>query len=237
MEDWPCALVGADDKDKELLKFLEKHQIDYGYKCNEKIPSFAHNGISWYCHEKSAKKVHKKFNITEIHTDKEQLKQQKVKEDELKKQMKTEEWLLNKLQLDGSKIFGRHKRLKFAQELKEMKHIDNLTYKTFVKKFNETYSNTLRTEQRDLLTNYIVSFSDNGLGLKAFLNEEISRLKKEVYECTKRPKINENKAFLAKTERVLKQLDGYAKSPITESIVREIFYIQDLVAEVNRNGS
>ena len=123
------------------------------------------------------------------------------------------------------------------QELKEMKHIDNLTYKTFVKKFNETYSNTLRTEQRDLLTNYIVSFSDNGLGLKAFLNEEISRLKKEVYECTKRPKINENKAFLAKTERVLKQLDGYAKSPITESIVREIFYIQDLVAEVNRNGS
>ena len=120
MEDWPCALVGADDKDKELLKFLEKHQIDYGYKCNEKIPSFSHIGISWYCHEKSAKKVHKKFNITEVHTDKEQLKQQKVKEDELKKQMKTEEWLLNKLQLDGSKIFGRHKRLKFAQELKEM---------------------------------------------------------------------------------------------------------------------
>ena len=28
MEDWPCALVGADDKDKELLKFLEKHQIE-----------------------------------------------------------------------------------------------------------------------------------------------------------------------------------------------------------------
>ena len=122
------------------------------------------------------------------------------------------------------------------QQLKEMKHIDNLTYSTFVKKFNETYSNSLRTEQRDLLTNYIVSFSDNGLGLKAFLNDEISRLKEEVYKCTKKPKISENKAFLAKTERVLKQLDGYAKTPITEAIVKEIFYIQDLVAEVNSNG-
>jgi len=121
-------------------------------------------------------------------------------------------------------------------EISEMKHVDNLTYNTFVKKFNEAYSNTLRTEQRDLLTNYIVSFSDNGLGLKAFLNDEISRLKEEVHKCTKKPKIVENKAFLAKTERVLKQLNSYAKTPITESIVKEIFYIQDLVAEVNSNG-
>ncbi len=123
------------------------------------------------------------------------------------------------------------------QELDEMKHVDNLTYNTFVKKFNQTYSKTLRTEQRDLLTNYIVSFSDNGLGLKAFLNEEISRLKREVHECTKKPKINKNDTFLAKTRLVLNQLDSYAKSPITESIVKEIFYIQDLVAEVNGNGS
>ena len=123
------------------------------------------------------------------------------------------------------------------QQLKEMKHIDNLTYNTFVKKFNQTYGKSLRTEQRDLLTNYIVSFSDNGLGLKAFLNEEISRLKNEVYECTKKAKIVENEAFLAKTKRVLEQLDGYAKKPITEDIVKEIFYIQDLVVEVNRNAS
>tara|TARA_B100000242_G_C42824658_1_gene383200 strand:- start:17 stop:646 length:630 start_codon:yes stop_codon:yes gene_type:complete len=123
------------------------------------------------------------------------------------------------------------------QQLKEMKHVDNLTYNTFVKKFNEAYSNSLRTEQRDLLTNYIVSFSDNGLGLKAFLNDEISRLKKEVYKCTKNQKILKNDSFLSNTERVLEQLDSYSKKPITEAIVKEIFYIQDLVAEVNSNGS
>jgi len=125
---------------------------------------------------------------------------------------------------------------KQKQDLNEMKHVDNLTYSTFVKKFNETYSNTLRQEQRDLLTNYIVSFSDNGLGLKAFLNDEISRLKSEVHECTKNQKILKNDAFLSKTQRVLEQLDSYSKKPISESIVKEIFYIQDLVAEVNRNG-
>tara|TARA_B100001250_G_C19665746_1_gene729175 strand:- start:150 stop:962 length:813 start_codon:yes stop_codon:yes gene_type:complete len=122
---------------------------------------------------------------------------------------------------------------KDKKEVKEMKHIDNLAYSTFVKKFNDTYGKTLRQEQKDLLMNYIVSFSDNGLGLKSFLNEEILRLKKEVGHCTKKPKISENKAFTAKAKRVLKQLDSYSKREITENIVKEVFYIQDLVNEVN----
>ena len=60
--------------------------IDYGYKCDKKIPSFIHNGNSWYCHEKTAKKVERKFGITEIYIDKEQLKEEKRKEEkEIKK--------------------------------------------------------------------------------------------------------------------------------------------------------
>ena len=123
------------------------------------------------------------------------------------------------------------------EETKQMKHIDNLAYKTFIKKFNDTYANQLRTEQRDLLLNYIVSFSDNGLGLKSFLNEEISRLKSEVYKCTKNPRIVENKSFLSNTELVLNQLESYSKKPLSEDVVKEIFYIQDLIAEINNNGS
>ena len=59
------------------------------------------------------------------------------------------------------------------QKDKDILHIDKLTYNTFVTKFNETYQHTLRDEQRALLTNYITSFSDNGLGLKSFMNEEL----------------------------------------------------------------
>jgi len=119
-------------------------------------------------------------------------------------------------------------------EKPHMKHVDNLTYKTFTDKFNETYSKTLRAEQKDLLMNYIVSFSDNGLGLKSFLNEEISRLKETLSECTKNEKIAQNEAFLAKTEQVLSKLEEFKKTPISEDMVKDVFYIQDLIAEVTK---
>ncbi len=115
----------------------------------------------------------------------------------------------------------------------EIKHIDKLTYKTFVDKFNKTYDKQLKKEQKDLLTNYIVSFSDNGLGLKSFLNEEISRLKLEVSTHSKNEKNSKNDAFLAKLQRVLNKLEGFAKKPITEEVVRDVFYIQDLVSEIS----
>ena len=118
-------------------------------------------------------------------------------------------------------------------ETVEMKHVDNLTYRTFVDKFNNAYAKSLRKEQKDLLMNYIISFSDNGLGLKSFLNEEISRLKKEVDNLSLNEKIAKNEAFLAKTKQVLNKLETYSKVPITEDIVKDIFYIQDLVLEVN----
>ena len=118
------------------------------------------------------------------------------------------------------------------QTIQEMKHIDNLTYKTFVKKFNDSYDKTLRKEQKDLLTNYIVSFSDNGLGLKTFLNEEIGRLKQQATECLESDKIKTNTAFVENINKILEKLNGFSKKPITEQVVKDVFYIQDLVSEV-----
>ena len=116
----------------------------------------------------------------------------------------------------------------------EMKHVDNLTYKTFIKKFNETYDKSLRVEQKNLLMNYIISFSDNGLGLKSFLNEEISRLKKEVHVLSENEKKSKNNALSSKLERVCDKLDSFASVPITESLVKDVFYIQDLVEEIKK---
>ena len=75
--------------------------------------------------------------------------------------------------LEGEIINNMSNRLK----ANSMPSIDNLTYKEFVKKFNDKYDGQLRKEQKDLLTYYISSFSDNALTLKTFLNEEIGRLK------------------------------------------------------------
>ena len=119
-------------------------------------------------------------------------------------------------------------------EEKEMSHVDNLTYKTFVNKFNETYDRTLRSEQKELLTNYITSFSDNGLGLKSYLNEEIGRLKNavdaEIVETA-------NTSLIENFQKVRAKLDDYAQRPLNHEIIEEIFYIQDLIAEVKRNGN
>jgi len=116
--------------------------------------------------------------------------------------------------------------------LTEMKHLDNLEYKTFVDKFNNAYDRTLRTEQKNLLTNYIVSFSDNGLGLKTFLNEEIGRLKNAVQQHIVEGSNNPN---IENFKKVKTKLDGYTKTPINQQMVEEIFYIQDLIAEVSKN--
>ena len=57
-----------------------------------------------------------------------------------------------------------------------LKSLDNLTYNSFIKKFNEKYGNLLQ-EQKELLNHFITSFADDGFELRLYLNEELSRLK------------------------------------------------------------
>jgi hypothetical protein len=113
------------------------------------------------------------------------------------------------------------------QKEQKLLHLDKLTYNTFINKFNETYQHTLRNEQRALLTNYITSFSDNGLGLKSFMNEEIGRLKEEIESLAESP-------YADKLIQVKEKLDSYRQSPLTEEVVKEVFYIQDLLAEIKK---
>jgi hypothetical protein len=114
------------------------------------------------------------------------------------------------------------------QAIKEdkLKTVDSLTYKTFVSKFNETYKESLLKEQRELLTNYITSFSDNGLGLKMFMNEELGRLKEQ---CEN---LSEGK-WSDKIKLVKEKLEDYKKKPLTEEVVKDVFHIQQLLSEIN----
>ena len=115
---------------------------------------------------------------------------------------------------------------------KEMKHIDNLTYKTFVGKFNETYKNSLKENQKKLLTNYIVSFSDNGLGLKTFVNEEVGNLKQKLAEKLSKSADTINEEKYEKLKKVAVILENFNKKPLDEKLVKKLFYIQDLMGEI-----
>ena len=113
---------------------------------------------------------------------------------------------------------------------KEIKHIDNLTFKTFVNKFNETYKNTLRDEQRILLTHYITSFANNGIELKSYVNEELTRIKEQINT------IVEQGIFVDKFKQIINKIDKFSESPLNEEKIKEVFYLQDLIHEVSKNG-
>jgi hypothetical protein len=118
------------------------------------------------------------------------------------------------------------------EALPSIKPIDNLTYKTFVKKFNEKYGSELLSEQKNLLSHYIGSFTDNGLELKVYLNEEISRLKNKLTQAMKLSEIKEDSEMLEGTKKVMKILDSCSEKPIDNGMVQEILKIQNLVKEI-----
>ena len=109
-------------------------------------------------------------------------------------------------------------------------HIDNLTYKTFVESFNKKYAN-LDQSQKDLLTNYIASFSDNSLGLKTYLNEQVSELKDKL-STLKTSEILEGEDLQKKFADTIGKLDSYKNKEIDDTMIEEVLRIQELVKEL-----
>ena len=123
-----------------------------------------------------------------------------------------------------------------TKSVETLKPIDDLTYKTFVQKFNEQYSGLL-DEQRILLNHFILSFADNGLALKAYLNEEVGRLKEIIKVGLEKNEIKEDRDMLTSSNKVLEIMSEFANKPIDESVVRTVLKVQDLAKEISGNGS
>lgn len=117
---------------------------------------------------------------------------------------------------------------------KSMKTIDNLTMKTFLKKYNEKYGNLLE-EQKQLLNYFITSFDDKGTSLKIYLNDEISRLRKELQETKTKEDILKNDAVTGKINLVLETLDSYSQREIDRSMLQQVLKIQNLVGDLKKD--
>ena len=113
-----------------------------------------------------------------------------------------------------------------------MPSIDNVTYRTFVDKFNSKYQDDLLSEQKDLLTRYIASFTDNALELKIFLNNEIGRLKEKLKEAKGAKEIKEDKEMLRKTNEIITRLDSFSKEGVSENVLMTVLKTQALVEEI-----
>ena len=133
--------------------------------------------------------------------------------------------------LESSIIEGLTASRKTQKE--EMQPIDNLVYKTFVSKFNEKYGDSLNESQRSLLTRYISSFSDNGLELKIYVNEEVGRLKSVLSESLGSEEISKDDQMLKNAKAVLEKLDSFSERPIDEGMLKDMLKIQELVKELD----
>ena len=111
----------------------------------------------------------------------------------------------------------------------DMAPIDNLVYKTFVNKFNEQYEGKLLEGQEKLLSKYIASFHDNGVELKIFLNEEISRLKGALLSSLDNEEISSDAALEINAKKVLTVIEEYRQAEIDAPMIQQILKIQNLV--------
>jgi uncharacterized membrane-anchored protein YhcB (DUF1043 family) len=118
------------------------------------------------------------------------------------------------------------------REETEMKPVDNVVYKTFVKSFNEEYSSHLPDEQKSLLGKYVSSFTDNGVELKTYLNEEIGRLKEAVTASFNLEEISSDEEMTESANKVFELLEGLSEKPVDESVVRDVLNVQSYIKEV-----
>jgi hypothetical protein len=113
-----------------------------------------------------------------------------------------------------------------------MPTVDNIVYKTFVKKFNQQYGESLLQEQKQLLSAYIGSFADNGLGLKLFLNEEVARLHSRLVEVLNGEDTNLDESVVEKIDKVINVIEDFRTKEVNQEMVEKVLRIQSLVEEI-----
>jgi hypothetical protein len=117
---------------------------------------------------------------------------------------------------------------------KNMQSVDSIVYTSFAKKFNEKYSSNLLKEQKELLSHYVMSGADEGIGLKIYLNEEIGRLKNEIGNLLKTEEFTSNSFLVDKTNKLLEKIEQFKKTPIDHQMLTDVLKIQSFINEATK---
>ena len=115
---------------------------------------------------------------------------------------------------------------------KKLMQIDNLVYKTFATKFNEKYGDSLLSEQKDLLSKYIMSFEDNGVSLKMTIADELNRIGTQLREVYENTEILSDEDMILATKKVEKMVERFKSEPISESMLKNVLKMQKLIHEI-----
>ena len=125
---------------------------------------------------------------------------------------------------------------KLSENGLKVKPIDNLVFKSFIKRFNSEYSSKLIAEQKELLGKYISSFVDNGIELKIFLNEELSRLKETIVDSLNSEDMKQDSDMGKTAKKILQILENFKKEKVNKDMIMRVLKIQNLAKEIQDNG-
>ena len=113
----------------------------------------------------------------------------------------------------------------------ETPQVSLLVVKTFTKRFNDSYS-TLLESQKQLLSNYISSFADNGLEFNFYLSEEVGRLKQVINNAQTLEESQNDKTIKENLLKVHEILEDISKSPVNKETLYKILQVQQLEKEI-----
>lgn len=117
-------------------------------------------------------------------------------------------------------------------QLKQQISGDRLVFKSFMEKFNTTYSENLNESQKKLLNKYIASFADNGLEFKIYFNSELGRLKEVIETSLEKETIKESEALTEKMTMLVERITNYRTRPIDVEMINEVYKLQSLTSEL-----
>jgi hypothetical protein len=115
-----------------------------------------------------------------------------------------------------------------------MAPMDNLVYKTFVKRFNTQYGGRLLEGQQKLLSKYIASFHDDGIEFKIFVNEELARLKNTIILSLSDEEIFSDPVLSENAKKVLNTLENYREKELDAETLQQVLKIQSLAEELRK---
>jgi len=116
------------------------------------------------------------------------------------------------------------------------KEVNDLVLREFTKSFNKEYAHLL-PEQRDFLTRYITSESDNGIEFKVFLNEEIHRIRGAIKDSLEMEDVRNDEEMIESTNKVLSLIEHYKERDLNEEDLKKFMKLQNLVSEYQSDAN
>ena len=131
--------------------------------------------------------------------------------------------------ITGKKTKTKHKESNIIESIKKTdKNTRLLTYKVLLEKFNEKYSD-LANNQKLLLKEYVNNVS-NSPALKAYINQEINEVKKQLTNYSKKVEDKAVSIKLNETKSLIKSLDK--KSSVHDDNVTNLLNYYELINEL-----